>query len=296
MKRTACLLACLLVLTAAWPQRVARGEDAAAYVPTADEVQRVATRQACYPRQRCCRPRRKAWQFKASVPVWIPGVSGTFGEGGIEVDADSGVGDVLDDLFDVETNLDFAFVGSFDARRGPWVFSVEGFGVKLGNSLNFKLIDGTLVDAKIGAIIASARAGYRVWTRPFHLFGRRACFEVDAFAGLRYYYASFNVTLPLGIRMDASNGWIDPIVGLDTRLTLSRHLSLRVKGDVGGFGVGADIAWWLVTELEYRFSRLFSLSAGWGFMDADYSSGSGDDAFRWNLTLSGPMLIAGFRF
>jgi hypothetical protein len=65
---------------------------------------------------------------------------------------------------------------------------------------------------------------------------------------------------------------------------------------VGGFGVGADFAWWVTAGLEYRFGRVFSLGAGWAVMDADYTAGRGDDLFRWNLTLSGPQVIAAFRF
>lgn len=65
---------------------------------------------------------------------------------------------------------------------------------------------------------------------------------------------------------------------------------------MGGFGVGADLAFWVTAGLEYRFSRLFSLAAGWALLDADYTDGSGADEFRWNLALSGPQLIASFKF
>ena len=296
MKHTVCLLALLLVLAAAWPQRAARGEEGATWVPTADEVQRAATRQACYARERPRPPRRRTWQFEAAVPVWVPGVSGSFGKGGVTVDPDGSIGDVAGDVFDVQTDLDFAFVGAFAARRGPWTFAVDAFGARLGNNIDFVLTDGTLVDAKLGAFIASARVGYRVWTKPFRLLSRRSCLKVDAYAGARWYYADFEVKLPVGPQLDASEGWFDPIVGLDAELRFGRRLALHVRGDVGGFGMGSDLAWWFTAGLEYRFSRLFSLAAGWAVMDADFTSGSGDDEFTWNLTLSGPQLVAGFRF
>lgn len=80
--------------------------------------------------------------------------------------------------------------------------------MRLGNNVSFALTNGTLIEAEIGAIIASARVAYRVWTEPFRLFSRRSCFKVDAYAGARYYYADFEAQLPIGPRLDASAGWV----------------------------------------------------------------------------------------
>jgi len=283
-------LALALVLTAVWSPGMASAAEAETDRPTADDLRRVASRHATYPRRRARR-----WEFDLSVPVWIPGVSGSFATGGVEVEPNRGVDDIIDDLFDVVTDLDFAFVGSVEIRRGPWAACVEAFGARLGSDITFRLTDGKLVDARIEAAIASAYLARRVWTRPLGLLGRRSCLTVDAFAGVRWYYAAVEVTLPLGTKIDGSADWLDPIVGLRADLAVGRHLLLRVKGDVGGFGVGSDFAWWLAGTLEYRFSRLFSLGVGWAVMDADYSTG-GDQGFAWNLRLSGPTLIAGFRF
>ena len=293
MKQVLCSVALLVVFAVleAWAPSPALAGDLDTWVPTADEVRQVATQRTTYPSQR-----RRTWAFDVAVPLWIPGVSGTFGQGGVSVDTDGGIGDVAGDLFDVQTDLDFAFVGAFRASRGPWSLAVEGFGVRLGNNIDFTLTDGTLVDTTIGAVIASARVGRRVWTKPMRILSTRSCFTVDAYAGVRWYYASLEVTLPVGPGIDTSSHWIDPIVGLDTELSLGRHLALHLRGDVGGFGVGSDLAFWVVAGLEYRLSRVFSLGAGWAVMDADYTSGVGDREFRWNLTLSGPQLIAAFRF
>jgi len=287
VKCTALCLALLLAALGLWLPEPAHAGDLETWVPTADELQRVAGQRPAY-----ANLRRKAWTFEAAVPVWIPGISGTFGEGGVSVDSEGGLGE----LFDASSDLKFAFVGAFSAQRGPWRFGVDGFGARMGGDVRFKLTDGTLVDAELGAIIAAARIGYRVWTKPLCLFGSKSCLKVDAYAGARLYYAFFEVTLPIGPKLDASKTWVDPIVGLAAELPIGRRWVVHATGDVGGFGVGADLAFWATAGVEYRFTRVFSLAAGWAIMSSDFETGRGAKEFRWNLTLSGPQLIAAFRW
>ena len=294
MKRIACGLVLLLVVGAAWPVRVARAAETDAWVPTGEEVRR-AVPPGSYARAPTRMRPRERWQFTVAVPVWIPSVSGSFASGGVDVDVDRDLETLFDSFFDVVTDLDFAFVGSFQAQHGPWSFGVEGFGASLGNDIEFKLTDGTVADATITAVIASAWVGRRILTRPTCLFGSRGCFELDAFAGARWSYAKYELTLPRR-ESDDSGSWVDPIGGLDARLGVGRRWVVRVRGDVGGFGVGADLAWWLVPSLEYRFTNLFSLAFGWALMAGDYSEGTGSDRFAWDLSLSGPQLAVGFRF
>ena len=52
------------------------------FVPTAGHVARTAGRQQCWER-RCS---RSGWLVDFAIPVWIPGISGSFASGGIEIE------------------------------------------------------------------------------------------------------------------------------------------------------------------------------------------------------------------
>ncbi|MGD8962308.1 MAG: hypothetical protein PVH43_07320, partial [Desulfobacterales bacterium] len=76
---------------------------------------------------------------------------------------------------------------------------------------------------------------------------------------------------------------------------LSEHWTLSLLGNVGGFGVGSDFTWETLGGIGYRF-RLFSKEnnaravGGYRAVYQDYTDGSGNDKFEWDVTLHGPIL------
>jgi hypothetical protein len=63
-------------------------------------------------------------------------------------------------------------------------------------------------------------------------------------------------------------------------------------GAIGGFGVGSDFSWQAAGLVGYRFG-LFSDDnarglAAYRALCQDYKSGSGSNAFKWDMTLHGP--------
>jgi hypothetical protein len=71
-----------------------------------------------------------------------------------------------------------------------------------------------------------------------------------------------------------------------------RRITLGVRGDVGGFGVGPDLTWSLVGSIQYHVSRQVSVGGGYCALDIDYTQGcSGLD-----VLMHGPLLGAVFRF
>lgn len=295
MPRAVRLVVLVVALLACWAPRPAAAAEPEAWQPTGEEVLRT-TQAGAYARTTTQLTPRKRWDFEIAVPAWIPGVSGSFASGGVEVDADRDLEALFDKFFDVATSLDFAFVGRVEARTGPWTFTADAFGASLGNDINFTLTDGTVADATIKAFIGAAHVGYRVWTKPACLFGARSCLKVDAYAGARFYYAEYELKLPRGGASNDSGSWIDPIVGFDAELGIGRRWFVHLRSDVGGFGVGADFSLWVVAGLEYRFTHVFSLALGWATMTSEYAKGSGTDRFAWNLSLSGPQVVLAFRF
>jgi hypothetical protein len=82
-------------------------------------------------------------------------------------------------------------------------------------------------------------------------------------------------------------------------LHLSEHWFLLFMGDVGGFGVGSELAWSVTGLLGYRWQGAgveWAVLAGYRALYQDYSEGSGTDRFRWDTTMHGPVLGLTIRF
>jgi opacity protein-like surface antigen len=95
-----------------------------------------------------------------------------------------------------------------------------------------------------------------------------------------------------------SQDWVDPIIGVRLTTGLTEKLSLRVRGDIGGFGIGSasDLVWNVVAVLGYQVSRRITLAAGYRILDVDYDKGSGLRLFEYDVTTSGPVVGLAFRF
>lgn len=67
--------------------------------------------------------------------------------------------------------------------------------------------------------------------------------------------------------------WLDPIVGVRARYELDEKWYLAGKSDIGGFGVGSDLAWTVQATVGYQFSERISTELGYRYMDTDFSEG-----------------------
>lgn len=77
---------------------------------------------------------------------------------------------------------------------------------------------------------------------------------------------------------------------------VSKRITLGVRGDVGGFGVGSDLTWSLVGSIQYHVSRQVSVGGGYRALDIDYTQGSGANRSALDVLMHGPLLGAVFRF
>jgi hypothetical protein len=89
--------------------------------------------------------------------------------------------------------------------------------------------------------------------------------------------------------------WYDPM--LIARLTTPASMPKfrgQFRAEIGGFGIGSDLAWQIQAMAGYRFSRLFDLTAGYRVISLDYSSGEGASTFVYDMVTFGPMIRFGF--
>ncbi len=213
-------------------------------------------------------------QHRVALYLWGAGLSGNVGNaaGGAPVDAS------FDDILD---NLEGGFMGNYRAKGNKWAFGLDYIYLNISPSSD---VPPATVDLK--QTIVELSVGYEV--RP----------ELEVLAGIRSVdidmSATINVTPPPP-PMTGADDWIDPIVGLDYRRTLSEKWQFYGRSDVGGFGVGSDLTWQLAAYFGYMPSKNWNLFAGYRHLDFDYKSDN-DKKFYYDIAISGPLLGAGYNF
>ena len=217
------------------------------------------------------------WEFTLAPYAIAAAMDGVTAVKGIEADVDVPFDTILE-------NLDMTFMGHFDMQNERWLLSSDLIYMDLeGDS---ELANGTAT-ATVQETLFEVAGGYRVTPAVTLLAGAR---YVDLGIGLSYAGPS------LERDADASKSWVDPFVGAHVTAALGERWWLGVHGDVGGFGVGSELAWQAYVNVGFRASDLVSVIAGYRAFDMDYEDGSGDDLFRYDVLTAGPQIGVAFRF
>jgi hypothetical protein len=241
------------------------------------------------------------WRFQAAVNLYLPDISGSTsfpssgGGGGATIDAET----ILD-------NLKMAFMGSFEASRGPWGLFTDVLYMDIGDSRSgFR-------DISIGGLPipadASARASYDLkgwgWTiaGTWHAVTDPAA-TLDVIAGARLlditqtldWTITGNVaSIPLpgraGTSKVALSNW-DGIVGVKGRVALGadRKWYAPYYLDVGAGE--SKLTWQAVVGVGYSF-QWGDVVAAWRYLDYEMKSGNAVESLSFN----GPSISAVFRW
>ncbi len=246
-------------------------------------------------------PAEEGVRVRLTIPVWIPGYSGQFAFGDVDVegggdDDGSGGGEWLGQLFDASGKLEFFFLGRVRVDVDAWIFLVDSFGGKLRETVTFRYTDGSIIDASIRPAMLRVAAGRRIkrWTpgSPGDYF-----ITLRGYGGVRYHDVDFEATLTQNeYPLEKRANWLDPVVGVQATFLVHEHWRFVAWTDIGGFGAGSRIAWWWELSAGYRFTDWFNLQLGWSMMYIDYSGSAGEQSLKWNAWLSGPSLALAFSF
>lgn len=72
-------------------------------------------------------------------------------------------------------------------------------------------------------------------------------------------------------------------------LPLAERWSFTLRArDVGGFGIGAESTWHLVSCVNWHASDSVSVSFGYRMLAVDYDDGDGAGRFLYDVEISGP--------
>jgi outer membrane autotransporter protein len=91
------------------------------------------------------------------------------------------------------------------------------------------------------------------------------------------------------------DSWVDPLIGLRGRFNLNKAFYLTAETDVGGFGVGSDIAWQGYAALGCQITRSIYSEIGYRYLYDDYRDESDND-FLYQLSLHGAQITVGLKF
>jgi hypothetical protein len=221
------------------------------------------------------------WTFSVAPYFWMAGLSGQTSQFGLPtVDMDADFGDILG-------NLDFAFMAAGEARNGR--FSVIGdiIYTKLGadgDTPGGILADS--VDVTSETFSGLLGLGYAVLESPqghLDIVGGVKVWSVDT-------TISFSGGVLGGIKRSDSATWVDGMVGLRGKYSLTPEVYLTGWGLVGGGG--ADIDWDVALGIGYDFNDRISAIAGYRALGVDYSN----DGFIFDAVQQGPILGLAIKF
>ncbi len=117
--------------------------------------------------------------------------------------------------------------------------------------------------------------------------------QLGPVAGFRYVHVDTGVEVENEdlFAASASDGWLDPIVGIRGRVMPMDWLYLAYYGDAGGIGFGSEFSWQLYAGLGLAANGV-DFELGYRHLFINYD---GDD-FDYEVHLGSPTLTTTFRF
>ena len=208
---------------------------------------------------------------------------------GAAIDGEAQIGDFVVpvdfSMSDVLSALEFGAMAAYRADNGTWSFTVDTTYMALGGSAATErgIVNGDL-DVDQFTLMGTA--------------GRRISPRFEALVSVAYLDLSAdleaNIQLPgqAQIRRTASKGasWVDPLVGLQFNTPINDDWDFMLRGDIGGFGIGSDLTYQLLTTIHWQANERFGVVFGYRLLSFDYEDGSGADYLRFDLTEQGPLI------
>jgi len=223
---------------------------------------------------------RQPWVFQMTPFLWAAGISGRVSpfQRGETVEVNQSFSEVM-------SNLNLGAFTNFWARNGRLVFSgnimyADGTDRQTYDNLPAFQVpgitgvipQGTQINGRADStqFMTTMMAGYRI--------ADTANYTLDILGGLRYWYLKNNVRVtaihPSIGTQRVSYGekfwWIDPLIGARFFAPVTDRISFMSEIDAGGFGIGSDYTWSLLSTLNYTFANNLTASAGYKAFKVNY--------------------------
>lgn len=228
--------------------------------------------------------------WRIGLPVWIPGYTGQFTVGGIEVGGEPD-GDFWDRLFSSESHLDFYFVGLINYNWQQWDFQANVFSGSIANSTIFTLDDNRLVNASLDMWMPNMLVAYDF------LYNSASLGPITnwrAYLGSRLYNFDIEINLPnrSGVK-EGNTSWLTLFFGTQLDIKIMERLTISLSGDIGGFFDSGKPDLFGSTSVHYRPWDLFSVSIGYAAIRVVKVRNNSQD-IGIKAVLAGPVLGIAF--
>lgn len=225
----------------------------------------------------------KNWEFNlAPFYLWAVAIDGDLTVGGNKNSVELPFSDIAD-------NLEAAFIVHFEGmHKSNWGFLIDVNYLDLSNDVNLPGPLNVKTNVDFDATLAEFSGLYRI-DRGIHIF--------DIILGLRYTNLDTTVTAAAGPTLvDESQDWLDPLVGIRWKWGFADQWTLVTRGDIGGFGIGSDLALQGLAVIDWQPFKYVSFLAGYRAIYQDYKDGDGAGQFRFDATMHGPVVGINFRW
>jgi hypothetical protein len=243
-------------------------------------------------------PEPGVWTWRATIYGWFPGINGTTKfedlQGGGEITANTNPNSYL-------SRLQFAFMGTLEARRGPWSVIGDAIYLNFGNHASrINSISGpgggVALPVDLGTttnlegFVGMLAGGYTVLLQP--------AVRADVLAGIRYARIKSSLdwelsgpagVLPPSGSAERTSSLTDGIVGARGTFELGNAWYVPWYADAGAGS--SRFTWQAMTGIGYHF--------GWGDLLLAYRHLAYDfdeGGVASNIKFTGPAIAASFRF
>jgi hypothetical protein len=236
------------------------------------------------------KPTDNQWHFLIAPYAWLPWITGNMTVRGNNAAVDVTPNDLI-------KKLDFVLQLHAEAAKGNWAFMVDPNYIKLSDSTSESGPSGVTVGGNIKFKMTLVDFGVyykflnkQVNDRP------DSSVSLEGLLGGRYMYLKNTISPMRFPSVIASKSWTDPIIGGRLQYHINKFWSAVATGDIGGFGVGSHFTWAARLLGIYNINKTFGLAFGVRALGVNYSDGAGNNRFKMDTTMYGPIIGLTIRF
>ena len=145
-------------------------------------------------------------------------------------------------------------------------------------------------------LIRTKEAALRARIDALHLIGdaRRAAVNRIVSASMQRITRDLAATLnsKFSETLSKDDYWFDPYVGLRGRYNFNKTYYTAVRGEIGGFGVGADLMWEVETVVGINLTHCIFTEIGYRALGGNFE----ENNFKFDVVTHGPQITTGITF